>query len=165
MPPSSSPSRRLLLLGCLLIGALALLPAGCGAGGAATGADTVSTQTKAAAKPKAPTTTGGCPSQVDAFVKSLGTLRRQLATGLSYEQYAAKVKSLQGSYDKLPVDRLTLKCVTTTGTPAEAALNKYIDATNAWGDCLADASCSTATIEPVLQRKWRVASGFLAEAQ
>jgi hypothetical protein len=55
--------------------------------------------------------------------------------------------------------------VAATGTPAEAALNRYIEATNAWGDCLADASCTTTTIEPVLQRKWRVASGFLKEAQ
>jgi len=102
---------------------------------------------------------------VNAFVKSLDAMRRQLAVGLSYEQYAAKVKALQGEYAKLPIDRLSLECVTATGTPAEATLNKYIDATNAWGDCLADTSCSTATIEPVLQRKWRVASGFLGEAQ
>jgi hypothetical protein len=163
MPLSPSPS-RLCALGCLLAGAVALLLAGCG-GGAATGASAVSTQVKTAAKPKARTIAGNCPSQVNAFVKSLNAMRRQLAVGLSYEQYAAKVKALQGKYGKLPIDRLSLQCVTATGTPAEAALNKYIDATNAWGDCLADASCATATIEPVLQRKWRVASGFLAEAQ
>jgi len=75
------------------------------------------------------------------------------------------VKSLRGSYAQLPIDRLTLECVTATGTPTEAALNKYIDAANAWDECLADASCTTATIEPVLQRKWRVASGSLSEAQ
>ena len=165
MAPSPSPSRRLLLLGCLLIGALAWLLAGCGEGGAATGAGTASTQAKAVPKARARAATGGCPSQVSAFVKFLDALRYQLAVGLSYDQYAAKVKALQGGYDKLSVDRLTLECVTATGTPAEAALNKYIDATNAWGDCLADASCSTATIEPVLQRKWRVAAGFLNEAR
>jgi hypothetical protein len=55
--------------------------------------------------------------------------------------------------------------LSSTGTPGEKALNKYIDATNAWGECLADASCTTATIEPVLQHKWRRASGFLSEAQ
>jgi hypothetical protein len=152
------------VLGCLLIGAFGLLLPGCG-GGAATGADTVSTQAMAVPKAKASAATDGCPGPVNTFVKSLDALRQQLAVGLSYDQYATKVKSLQGGYAKLPIDRLTLECVTAAGTPAEAALNKYIDATNAWGDCLADASCDTATIEPVLQRKWRVASGFLAEAQ
>ena len=165
MAPSPASSRRRLQLGCLLAGALALLPAGCGGGGAATGADTASTQAKATTKAKTAGTTEGCPSQVNAFVKSLRTLRRQQAIGLSYEQYAAKVKSLQSSYTRLPVDRLALECVAATGTPAEAALNKYIDATNTWGDCLADASCGTATIEPILQRKWRVASGFLNDAR
>ena len=92
------------------------------------------------------------------------TLRHQLAVGLSYEQYAARVKALRRDYDEIPTERLGLGCVTATGTPAEAALNKYADAANAWGECLADATCATATIEPVLQRKWRVASRLLGEA-
>jgi hypothetical protein len=164
MPPSPSSSRRLCALGCVLIGAMGLLLPGCGSG-AATVADTVSTQAKTVPKARARAATSDCPTPVHTFVKSLDTLRRQLAIGLSYNQYAARVKSLQGEYGKLPIDRLSLQCVTATGTPAEAALNKYIDATNAWGDCLADVSCSTATIEPILQRKWQLASGFLAEAR
>lgn len=55
--------------------------------------------------------------------------------------------------------------MTATGTPAEDALNRYIDAANAWGECLADASCATATIEPVLQRRWRLASRSLSAAE
>jgi hypothetical protein len=159
-----SPLRRLSLLGCLLVGAGALLLSGCGGGDAATAGSTATTQ------PEQQTRGGAvagrpCPAPVDAFVRSLETLRRQLAIGLSYEQYAAKVKGLRGNYEELPVDRLTIACLTTTGTPAERAFDKYVDATNAWGECLADAACTTATIEPVLQRKWRLASGFLAEAQ
>ena len=92
-------------------------------------------------------------------------MRHQLAVGLSYDQYAARVKSLRHGYDALPIDRLTIACLRTTGTPAEAALNKYVDAANTWGECLADASCTTAAIEPVLQRKWRIASHLLSEAQ
>jgi hypothetical protein len=92
-------------------------------------------------------------------------LRRQLTVGLSYEQYAAKVKALRRSYDKLPIDRLLIDCVSAIGTPAEAALNRYINAANVWGECLADAACTTATIEPVLQRKWRVGSRLLSEAR
>ena len=70
-----------------------------------------------------------------------------------------------GAQEFLRIDRLAIDCLSATGTPAEAALNKYIDGANAWGECLADASCGTATIEPVLQRKWRLASRSLSEAQ
>jgi hypothetical protein len=165
MAPSPSPARRLPLLGCVLLGAAALLLPGCGNDSAAT-ADSSARASQPRPRPKAQAVAGKpCPAKVYAFVKSLDALRRQLAVGLSYEQYAARVKALRRSYDELPIDRLTIECVTATGTPAEAALNKYIDATNAWGDCLADASCTTAAIEPVLQRRWRIASGSLSEAQ
>ena len=43
-------------------------------------------------------------------------------------------------------------------------MNKYIDAANAWGECLAEAGCTTASIEGALQHKWRVASHSLSEA-
>jgi hypothetical protein len=164
MPPSPSPSRRLSLLGCLLLGLAALLLPGCGSEGAATAESTDAPQAKQQAEVEA-ATAGPCPAQVTAFVKSLDVMRRQLAVGLSYDQYAARVKSLRRSYDGLPINRLAIGCLKSTGTPAEAALNKYIDATNAWGECLADGSCTTATIEPVLQRKWRLASHHLSEAK
>jgi hypothetical protein len=164
MPPSPSPSRRLSLLGCVLLGLAALLLPGCGGDSDATAESTDAPQAKQQADVEA-ATGGPCPSQVTAFVKSLDVMRRQLAVGLSYDQYAAKVKSLRRGYDDLPIDGLTIGCLKTAGTPAESALNKYIDATNAWGECLADASCTTAAIEPVLQRKWRVASRYLAEVE
>jgi hypothetical protein len=151
----------------MLVAALALLLPGCGDDSAATADSAGTSQAKGGSKSNAPPAApaSGCPRQVETFVDSLDALRRQLAIGLSYEQYAAKVKALRRSYDRLPIDRLTIECVTATGTPAEAALNKYIDAANAWGECLADAACTTAAIEPVLQRKWRVASGFLSEVE
>jgi hypothetical protein len=163
MTPAQPAARRIALLGCALAAAAALLLPGCGEDGAATAGSAGATQAKTSEKPR--TATGGCPSSVDSFVKSLDALRRQLAVGLSYERYAARVKALKSSYDKVPIDRLTIDCLSATGTPAEAALNKYIDAADAWGECLADASCGTATIEPVLQRKWRLASRSLSEAQ
>ncbi len=164
MPPSPSPTRRLPLLGCVLLGVAALLLPGCGSDSTATAESTNATQAKQRAEVEV-AAGSPCPTQVGAFVKSLDVMRHQLAVGLSYEQYAGRVKSLRGSYDGLPIHRLSIGCVSATGTPAEAALNKYIDAANAWGECLADAACTTATIEPVLQRKWRTASGFLSAAQ
>jgi hypothetical protein len=152
--------RRLLPLGCLLAAALTL--SACGGDGAATAESTavsrpVKVKPAVAAKP--------CPTTVGAFVRSLDRLRGQLAVGLSYEQYAARIRGLEASYGAIPVSHLAIDCLTTVGAPAEQALNKYIDAANAWGECLADASCSTASIEPVLQRRWRIASGDLSKAR
>jgi hypothetical protein len=163
--PLMPPTVRLALLGCALAASAALLLAGCGDGSSATADRTASTQAKSEASAEAAAPMAGCPRQVDAFVASLDALRRQLAIGLSYEQYAARVKFPQAAYGEVPVDHLSIGCLTTTGTPSERALNRYIDAANVWGACLADAACETATIEPVLQRKWRVASRHLGEVE
>jgi hypothetical protein len=165
MTPAPPAARRLSLLGCALVAAVTVTLSGCGDRGAATAGNTTATppaqnQAQATTAPGPP-----CPSRVNAFVKSLDSLRRQLAVGLSYDQYAARIKALRVDYEKLPIERLDLACLSVSGTSAERAFNKYIDAANAWGDCLADASCDTATIEPVLQRKWRLASRSLSEAR
>lgn len=158
---------RLPPLACALALAAVLAWGGCGEEGAAAPEDGAARQSSArpdvAPAPSAATAGSGCPRQLGAFVDSLDALRRQLAIGLSYEQYVARVKGLRGSYDSIPVHRLTFDCLA-TGRPGERALNEYIDAANAWGECLAEASCATAAIEPVLQRRWRVASRFLSEA-
>jgi hypothetical protein len=155
--------RRPPLLGSALTAIVAVALSACGGDGAATAESAASAQPEpkreAAVASRQP-----CPAPVTAFVDSLDGLRRQLAVGLSYGQYAARIDDLHASYDRLPIDRLGLGCLTTAGAPAERAFNEYLDATNAWGRCLADASCSTAAIEPVLQRRWRQASGFLTEA-
>jgi hypothetical protein len=169
MPPAPPAARRLPPLGCVLVAAVALLLPGCGSGGGATSENTATPpasqeRSGSAGSPRA-ATSSPCPAQLGSFVESLDTLRRQLAIGLSYDQYTAKVKALRAAYDRLPIDRLDLHCLTSTGTPSEGAFDKYTDAANAWGECLADASCDTSTIEPVLQRKWRIASHFLSEAQ
>jgi hypothetical protein len=164
MTSATPAARRLSLLGCALIGAAALVLPGCGESGAATAESAAAPPHQKPAS--AETVTGSpCPTQLDTFVRSLDTLRKQLAVGLSYDQYTARVKALHSHYDALPIDSLDLHCLAATGTPSERAFNKYTDAANAWGECLADASCDTATIEPVLQRKWRVASHYLLEAQ
>ena len=164
MPPRSPSPHRFALLGCLLAVAIALTTlSACGSDGGATAENAPPTQSRPQAKAAA--AAKPCPSQVNAFVESLDTLRHQLAVGLSYEQYAARIESLRADYDEIPVGRLTIACLSSAGTPAEKTLNRYIDAANAWGECLADASCTTASIEPILQRKWRVARNLLSEAQ
>ena len=58
-----------------------------------------------------------------------------------------------------------LGCLGAVGTPAEKTLNRYIEAANDWGGCVSELGCGSAEIEPVLQRRWRVASHFLSEAE
>ncbi len=48
--------------------------------------------------------------------------------------------------------------------PAEKALNQNIEATNAWGDCLAE-SCDLTTVEPEIKRRWARASVLITDAQ
>jgi hypothetical protein len=167
MTPAAPLARRLSMLGCVAIGVVALTLSACGDGGAAAPASATATPAKdrPVEKGAAPTVAAPCPTRVDGFRDSLDALRRQLAVGLSYEQYVAKMHELRASYEQIPVSHLTISCLATIGTPAERAFNKYVDATNSWGECLADASCSTAAVEPVLQRKWRAASRFLSQAQ
>ncbi len=165
MPPAPPASRPAALLGCLLVAATALLLPGCGNDGGATAETAARGGPKAVAGTKARAPAARCPTRVGGFVSSLDGLRRQLAVGLSYEQYAARVRDLRSDYEEIPFEHLAIDCLATSGTPAENAFNEYIDATNDWGACLADAACSTTSIEPVLQRSWRAASSFLSEAR
>ncbi len=151
------------LVACLVAVSLISVLPGCGEEGTAAPESATAQRPAPKAESRGPAA-AACPQQLRAFVGSLDALRTQLAVGLSYEQYVAKVKSLRASYDAVPVERLTIDCLS-RGTPSEQALNKHIDAANAWGECLADSACTTATIEPVLQRKWRIASRYLSEAQ
>jgi hypothetical protein len=163
MMPAAPAARRLSTLGCAVLAALSLAACGSGGGVAAETGDAALTPPTAQTRPQAPSRP--CPGQLSGFVAALDSLRRQLAVGLNYEQYAVRIRDLRASYDEIPVARLTIGCLAQTGTPGERALNRYVDAANTWGECLADASCSTGAVEPVLQRKWRAASGFLAEAR
>ncbi|HEX5711703.1 MAG TPA: hypothetical protein VFX85_00130 [Solirubrobacterales bacterium] len=139
-----------------------MILSGCGDGGDTGAGDATAANTT---QPRAlSASTPACPAKVDSLLAALDRLRRQLAVGLSYDQYANAVRALRADYAAIPVDHLAIGCLRTAGSPAERALNRYIDGANAWGECLADAACTTATIEPVLQRQWRVASHFLSEA-
>ena len=152
------------MLGLASLCAAALTLSACGGGSESTTAE------KTAATPprqRARANPAGdrCQAQVGGFLESMARLRGNLAVGLSYEQYAAEMHGVRAAYDEVPVERLTIDCLSTAGTPAEKALNKYTDAANAWGECLAEAGCDTASIEHDLQRKWRVASHYLSEAR
>jgi hypothetical protein len=95
----------------------------------------------------------------------MDALRRRLAVGVTYDQYVDEVNGVRDTYRAIPIGSLQLDCLGAVGTTAEKALNRYIEAANEWGECVAELGCGSAAIEPVLQREWRIASRFLSAAE
>ena len=95
----------------------------------------------------------------------MAALRTDLVAGLSYEDYVARVQSIRGEYHRVPVEKLALDCLRQAGTPGEKSLNKYIEASNAWTECVETPGCESASVEPALQSRWRQASKRLSEAE
>ena len=162
---------RPLLASCALVAAL--LVSGCGGDGSeTTGEGTIASRqiTTTPSKPPPPRdgrAPGGerCRSQLGSFVGSLDGLRRRLAVGVTYDQYVAEVRGIRSTYGGIPTRKLQIDCLTLVATPGEKAFNRYIEGANDWGECVSEVGCETARIEPVLQRRWRVASHFLSEAK
>jgi hypothetical protein len=151
----------------ILLG-LALMLGACGEDGttAAKGpTGPTDTSRRSKAPPRATTVTGNSCRRLRPFLGSMVRLRDDLARGLSYDDYLHEVRRVRSVYARIDADELTAGCLLAGGGPAERAFNLYIDATNAWGDCLATVSCDTHSIEPKLQRKWALAARRLAVAQ
>lgn len=170
-------------VGCLLLAAL--LAGGCGSGSDSTSAPALPSReddrfhpfgpyrtqkggndAESSAKSGVPVPAGDlCQSQLGSFVGSMDGLRRRLAVGVTYDQYVAEVRGIRSTYGKIPIDHLRIDCLTAVATPGEKAFNRYIEAANDWGECVSELGCGSAEVEPVLQRRWRIASHFLSEAQ
>lgn len=108
---------------------------------------------------------GACRGQLSPFLDSMDALRENLAVGLSYEDYLGELGEARKAYGRIRADRLPAGCLLLAAGAGERALNRYIDAANVWGDCLATATCETEAIEPRLQRRWALASDLLSSAQ
>jgi serine/threonine-protein kinase len=148
----------------LLLLALAVL-AGCGEGGAVSARDGAKARSERGAVAFRETpATDRCRAQLGGLVAAMDSLRDGLLAGLTYESYVGAVRGLKRAYERVPVERLPLGCLLAVGRPGERALNRYVEAANTWGDCLAQASCEPESIEARLQRSWRLASTHLGEA-
>ena len=168
-----SVAARPWLLSCAFLAAL-LLP-GCGSDDSGTTVLKSRDATTAAERPRPergakdgrrPVPAGElCQSQLGSFVGSMDGLRRRLAVGVTYDQYVAEVRGIRSTYGEIPIERLRIDCLTLVAAPAEKAFNRYIEGANDWGECVSELGCATTAIEPILQRRWRVASHFLSEAQ
>jgi len=155
--------------GCVALGVLLL--AGCGGNGsestettAAVTSDAVTTVPQQPIRKHEKPAAGPCQIQLGSFVASMDSLRRRLAVGLTYDQYVAEVRGIRSTYKKIPIEGVKIECLAAVGTPAEKAFNRYIRAADDWGECVSEAGCSSETVEPVLQRGWRIASHFLSAA-
>lgn len=166
------------VLACLAGAALVLPLASCGGDSPATANTTTakSARTKsqgsvqnradlARQRPRPVGPESRCQTQVGAFIETMDTLRRNLAVGLSYEQYVGEMKAIRTSYDAIPTKRVALGCLQAVGKPGERGLNAYIDAGNTWTECVETPGCESATIEAQLQQRWREASRYLSKAQ
>jgi hypothetical protein len=146
----------------ILLG-LALILGACGEDGT-TAADKPASTNTTSPPPHVATVRDSC-RRLRPFVGSMARLRDDLARGLSYDDYLREVQGVRTVYARIDADELTAACLLASGGPAERALNLYIDATNAWGDCLATVSCNTRSVEPKLQRKWALAAHQVTTAQ
>lgn len=147
----------------ILLG-LALSLGACGEDGTtAASKPSVGAETVPAPSPRAATARDSC--RLRPFVGSMAKLRDDLVRGLSYDEYLREVQGVRAVYSRIDAERLSAGCLLASGGPAERALNLYIEATNAWGDCLATVSCNTHSVEPRLQRKWALAAHQLTTAQ
>lgn len=148
----------------ILLG-LALMLSGCGEDGTTAAGKTASTAKPTSVPPPHTVTSRSSCRRLRPFLGSMARLRDDLARGLSYDDYLREVQGVRAVYARLDAGKLTAGCLLASGGPAERALNLYIDATNAWGDCLATVSCDTHSVEPKLQRKWALAARQLTFAQ
>ncbi|HEX5376819.1 MAG TPA: hypothetical protein VFW48_11760 [Solirubrobacterales bacterium] len=117
------------------------------------------------AGPVARSSDARCRAQLRPFLDSMDSLREDLAVGLSYEDYLDELREAREAYGRIRADRLPVGCLLVAAGAGERALNRYIDAANVWGDCLATAACETEAIEPRLQRRWALASDLLTSAR
>jgi len=159
---------------CTVLGAILILSA-CGEEQSATAEHAVppagvpargaTAPAEAAGATEVPTTRRSCRAQLRGFLGSLVALRDDLVVGLDYRSYLDEVREARFAYEGIRMNGLRLECLIAAGTTAERAFNLYIDAANAWGDCLTTASCETSSVEPELQRKWARASDLISRAQ
>jgi hypothetical protein len=108
---------------------------------------------------------GGCQQQLGEFVGRMSDLRQALLAGLSYSEYVVRVQAIRDAYEAVPVKKLGASCLNGPASDAENALNQYLRAANAWGECAGTAGCAASEIEGKLQHRWRIASKSLDEAK
>jgi hypothetical protein len=120
---------------------------------------------RAAASATSHRQTARCRRALGDFLDATESLDNLVAVGVDYESHLSAVNHIRSAYAAVEAGELPLLCLAEVAAPAEGALNAYIEAANAWGECLADASCEDGSVEPELQRQWGRARAQIASAQ
>ena len=105
-----------------------------------------------------------CAEQLGPFVDSLTELHSRLRVGMSFQTYTELVDGIKAEYNRVPITKQSFECTSRVGVPAEDALAHYVAALDVWKECLADVTCSAASVDPAVQAHWREAKILLARA-
>jgi hypothetical protein len=106
-----------------------------------------------------------CQSQLSEYLNVLSETESRLGVGMSFADYSEQVGDASVIYDRIPFGRMTSRCIFGPGIKAEEGGNAYIDAYNAWNDCIGDFYCDIDSIDPELQDEWSKASRKLSAAR
>lgn len=150
------------LFGCAALATLLLALSGCG-GDSSQAPETDTTATSVQQRQLTPQQR--CRRQLGGFLTAMDRLRERLVVGVSYEQYIGELKAVRSYYRDMPVDRLEVPCLTGAATLAEQSFNRYLQASDVWGDCVEISGCQSISIEGKLQRQWRRGAKLLAAAE
>jgi hypothetical protein len=104
-----------------------------------------------------------CNDRVEDFFSALQELNSRLDVGLSYDDYTDQVADVKVAYDQADFGNLHNFDCLRAAVPGEKALNQYVEAAGAWGDCIEDFNCDIDNID--LNGYWLKASVFVDRAQ
>jgi hypothetical protein len=105
-----------------------------------------------------------CQRGLGTFLRQLHDLDSRLSVGLVERDYSNFVANIRVVYDRIKFDSLDSQCALRVGIPAEAALNRYLEALRIWDACIQDINCDTDSITPKLQAKWSRATKSIRAA-
>lgn len=105
-----------------------------------------------------------CAGQVQPLIDALSEVDARLDVGLNLDEYGDLVGNASVAYDRMDPSKLEPECIE-VGVPLENALNKYIEASSKWNDCVWELSCEDAEQDRKLQPRWASAATYIERAK
>jgi zinc-ribbon domain len=109
----------------------------------------------------APGVSDDCIRELGPFVSALEDLDSRLSVGLNFNDYSTRVGDTRVAYDRINLAKVDTLCLTVVGSPAEDALNAYVEAYNTWNDCIGTPGCTNDSIKSQLQAQWSKATSLI----
>lgn len=103
-----------------------------------------------------------CGTRLRPLYDALRDVDARLDIGMNRAQYGEKLGDVSVAYNTAAVGGFTAGACLDTAKALETALNDYIAANTAWGDCIESSSCDVDTDAlPGMRTRWERASGIL----